>query len=130
MGAARTCIGCRKVRSASTLVRLVREPDGSIASKPAGAGRGAWICRDSNAATVSESCLGLAVSRRAFQKAFRSHVPAEAIERLTSVLSGRTRPPLDVRECMDDHDALTEVSRSHKLRSEPSRGSHEISRRD
>jgi predicted RNA-binding protein YlxR (DUF448 family) len=123
-------VGCRQVRSVSTLVRLVREQDGSIVSNRTGPGRGAWICRDANAATLSERCLGLAVNRRAFQKAFRSQVPAEAIKRLTSVLSERTQAPQDVRECMDDPDALTEVSRSRKLRSEPSRGSHEISRRD
>lgn len=114
----------------SVLERLVREQDGSIVSKRTGPGRGAWICRDAKAATLSERCLGLAVDRRAFQKAFRSQVPPEAIETLTSMLPGRTQPPQDVRECMDDHDALTEVSRSLKLRSEPSRGSHEISRRD
>ena len=41
----RTCVGCRTVQPKRQLVRLVRQPDGSVVIDPTGkaAGRGAYL---------------------------------------------------------------------------------------
>jgi len=42
----RTCIGCRRVRDRSNLVRISRAPDGTVAVDRTGHGdgRGAYVC--------------------------------------------------------------------------------------
>jgi len=65
----RTCIGCRSVAPASSMVRLVA-PDGCVRAvgraKLAGKiGRGAWVHRE---------CLSEAIKRGAMARAFRRQV--------------------------------------------------------
>ena len=64
----RTCIGCRKQGLRSELLRLVAEGGGSTAvlvdERRRMAGRGAWL-------HPCESCLALAVKRRAFGRALK-----------------------------------------------------------
>ena len=42
----RTCVGCRRVRGKSDLVRITRTPDGAVTVDRTGhgAGRGAYVC--------------------------------------------------------------------------------------
>jgi predicted RNA-binding protein YlxR (DUF448 family) len=74
----RTCIGCRKKGSRSELLRLVAEGSGSAAvlvdERRRMPGRGAWL-------HPSESCLALAVKRRAFGRALNGATGTAAVER-------------------------------------------------
>ncbi|GMU79954.1 MAG: hypothetical protein AMXMBFR46_27430 [Acidimicrobiia bacterium] len=77
----RTCVGCRRRGDPSTLVRLTRRADGSLAVGP-GPGRGAWLCGSPNTAV----CLEAAKRRRALDRALRGPVPTDAIEELRARL--------------------------------------------
>nr|MBO2503475.1 YlxR family protein [Thermoanaerobacterales bacterium] len=57
----RTCIGCRRRRPQSELVRFVRGPDGNPVEGRTLPGRGAWLCRD-----TLDACRASAVRRKAF----------------------------------------------------------------
>jgi len=74
----RTCIGCRKKAPRSELLRLVAEGSGSAAvlvdERRRTPGRGAWL-------HPSESCLALAVKRRAFGRALNGATGTAAVER-------------------------------------------------
>lgn len=74
----RTCIGCRKKGLRSELLRLVADGSGSSAvvvdERRRMAGRGAWL-------HPSESCLALAVKRRAFGRALNGATGTAAVER-------------------------------------------------
>jgi predicted RNA-binding protein YlxR (DUF448 family) len=56
---------------------VARDAGGGLAVDRTAPGRGAWLCAD-----TWDVCLDLAVRRRAFQRAFRSDIAAEAVERL------------------------------------------------
>jgi predicted RNA-binding protein YlxR (DUF448 family) len=73
----RTCVGCREEGSKSTLRRLVRAPDGTVAVDPAGraAGRGAYL-------HSRLACLELAKRRRALERALNGRVPDDVWARL------------------------------------------------
>jgi len=72
----RTCVGCRAVNERGHLLRLVRQPDGTVQADPQGRllGRGAYIC-------WSEGCLDVALKRGRFAHAFRgvALLPPEGI---------------------------------------------------
>ncbi|MBT2595330.1 YlxR family protein [Arthrobacter sp. ISL-72] len=74
----RTCIGCRKKGPRSELLRLVAEGSGSTAvvvdERRRMAGRGAWL-------HFSETCLALAIKRRAFGRALPGATGTAAVER-------------------------------------------------
>jgi len=61
-------------------VRVVRRADGSLLVGRTLPGRGAWLCRDSAA------CVETAQKRRAFERALRGPVDAEAFDRLKQEL--------------------------------------------
>ncbi len=63
----RTCIGCRRRRSQSELVRLVLRGGQVVPANPGMPGRGAYLCPHLN-------CLETAEKRRAFARAFRGPV--------------------------------------------------------
>lgn len=71
-GPVRTCIGCRRRGAPDTLVRLVASdgPPGYVIGRSL-PGRGAWLCRDGATLLPLEACLGEAVRRKAFARAFR-----------------------------------------------------------
>ncbi|CAM3082783.1 hypothetical protein PSET11_02537 [Arthrobacter ulcerisalmonis] len=73
----RTCIGCRKKGQRAELLRLVADNSGSPAvvvdQRRRMAGRGAWL-------HPSESCLALAIKRRAFGRALPGATDATAVE--------------------------------------------------
>jgi predicted RNA-binding protein YlxR (DUF448 family) len=63
----RTCLGCRQEQDRSRLVRYVRAPDGTVLVdyRQKLPGRGAYTC-------LNSECISQAVSRRQFDRAFRS----------------------------------------------------------
>ena len=72
----RTCVGCRSALPADQLIRIVRLPGGALSVDRHGAGRGAWLCRD------SPGCLDDAVRRHGFERAFRASIDAEDLQQL------------------------------------------------
>ncbi len=85
-GPQRTCIGCRSVRSATALHRIVRMDDGSLAVGRTLPGRGAWLCQG------SPECLDRAAKQGAFPRAFRASVPAPRIAALRAELQALGPP--------------------------------------
>ena len=68
------------------MVRVVRLGDGTLATGRTLPGRGAWLCLD------VPGCVELAQKRRAFDRAFRAHVGAGAVDDLMRVLSFPPEP--------------------------------------
>jgi predicted RNA-binding protein YlxR (DUF448 family) len=67
--ALRTCVGCRKVRPKSELIRLVVTDGGrrvTLDERGRLPGRGAYLCRDTGAA-----CLRQAVKKRSVSRSLR-----------------------------------------------------------
>jgi predicted RNA-binding protein YlxR (DUF448 family) len=62
------------------MVRIVRRPDGALEVDRSGAGRGAWLCRE------SADCLERAVRQHRFERAFRAPVEGDALQRLCAQL--------------------------------------------
>ena len=92
----RTCVACRTRREKAQLIRIVRQPDGSVVIDEAGdlAGRGAYLCADSD-------CWALAVRRSALQRALHVPLPEGLKERLeqgavvaSPVTTGRGAPQM------------------------------------
>jgi hypothetical protein len=81
----RSCVGCRRRRPQTELVRCVLRADGSAHVSRTAAGRGAWIC------VPPDECFALAVRRRGFERAWRRPVPAGELERLRELLGMSTR---------------------------------------
>ena len=73
----RTCIGCRRQRPQSQLVRCVVGPQGATVSRTA-AGRGAWLC--------STTCFHTASRRKAFDRAWKHSVHPDALQPLEEAL--------------------------------------------
>jgi hypothetical protein len=70
---ARTCLGCRRVRAKTALIRLVRGADGVVATDLGGAapGRGAYVCPE-------EACVARALQRGRLTHAFRTSSEASS----------------------------------------------------
>ena len=68
-GPVRTCVGCRTARPASTMVRVVRRADGSLAVVTSSAGRGVWV-------GPGPACLEAASAQ--LRRALRAEVTPEA----------------------------------------------------
>ena len=85
----RTCIGCRKKGPRSELLRLVAEGSGSTAvvvdERRRMAGRGAWL-------HFSETCLALAIKRRAFGRALKGATGIADVERRIKAGTGAEGP--------------------------------------
>jgi predicted RNA-binding protein YlxR (DUF448 family) len=77
----RTCVGCRRVREKTHLLRIVRRNDGTVAidRKGTAPGRGAYLCPD-------PACLKLAHKRGALERSFRAHVPESVYLSLAELL--------------------------------------------
>lgn len=78
----RTCAGCRALRPKAEMLRMVRQPNGTVGMDPKGRseGRGAYICPKAN-------CLDAAVKRRAFERGLKGPVPNEAIEMMRAAVT-------------------------------------------
>jgi predicted RNA-binding protein YlxR (DUF448 family) len=70
-GPVRTCVACREESKKADLVRIVRQPDGSVGLDRTGkkAGRGAYL-------HASADCMELARKRKSLDRALRTNVPA------------------------------------------------------
>jgi predicted RNA-binding protein YlxR (DUF448 family) len=77
----RTCVGCRGTGSKRDLVRVVRAPGGAVAVDPAGsaAGRGSYVHR-------ANGCVEAAIRSKAFERALRTSLSADAAARLGTEL--------------------------------------------
>jgi uncharacterized protein len=73
----RTCVGCRGKASKRDLVRVARPRTGEVVLDPSGsvAGRGAYVHLDAG-------CIGAAMRSRAFDRALRTGLSADAAARL------------------------------------------------
>ncbi|MGD1011953.1 MAG: YlxR family protein [Acidimicrobiales bacterium] len=80
-------MGCRRLAPASELVRVVHAAGGTLDLGLGIPGRGAWLCRD------SPGCVDLAERHRAFSRALRHPIGAEAIDELRSRLKGDAGSP-------------------------------------
>ncbi len=74
----RTCIGCGEAKPKKELVRVVRQPDGSLCVDLTGKknGRGAYICHDTE-------CMKKARKGRRLEKSFSMQIPDEVYDELT-----------------------------------------------
>jgi predicted RNA-binding protein YlxR (DUF448 family) len=70
------------------LVRIARTLDGELVVSRHAPGRGGWLCAG------SPDCLASAIRRKAFDRAFRASVPAEATAALAEELFGNDRQNL------------------------------------
>lgn len=75
----RQCVGCGEMKPKTTLVRIVKSPEGIISLDRSGRanGRGAYICH-------SVDCYRKAVKARRLEKAFSMQIPdglSEQIEK-------------------------------------------------
>lgn len=85
----RTCVGCRQVRPARELIRIVRLPGGGVEVDETGkkSGRGAYLC-------PNRSCWEIALSRKRVEHALKTEMAEdekEALRQHGSVLP-RTSP--------------------------------------
>lgn len=73
----RTCIGCGESKPKKDLVRVVREPEGTLIVDLTGKknGRGAYICHD-------VECLKKAQKGRRLEKSFSMQIPNEVYDEL------------------------------------------------
>lgn len=73
----RKCIACQELKDKKELVRVVRTPEGEVKIDPSGkmSGRGAYIC-----STIE--CFESAVKKKAFDRALKTTVGADAYEQL------------------------------------------------
>jgi predicted RNA-binding protein YlxR (DUF448 family) len=67
------------------LFRVVRLAGDRLEADRTGPGRGAWLCRG------SEACLQEAARRHGFDRAFRAPVEAAAVERLRASLESASK---------------------------------------
>ena len=78
----RKCLGCMESFPKSTLVRLVRSPEGEISLDLTGkrSGRGAYICKNS-------ACFKKAVKAKRFQHALDCEIPDEIFTSIEAELT-------------------------------------------
>ena len=78
----RTCLGCRQPHDQDRLVRYVRAPDGAVLVDYRNKlpGRGAYTC-------LHVECIGQAVARRQFDRAFRAACQPPSAEGLRGKLA-------------------------------------------
>lgn len=73
----RKCLGCMETFPKSSLIRVVRSPEGEISLDTTGkkSGRGAYICK-------SAECLKKAIKAKRLERAFECQIPDEVLEAL------------------------------------------------
>lgn len=78
----RSCLGCGLKTEKASLIRVVRRPDGLLLVDKRGKepGRGAYICS-------KESCLKMAIKKKAIERALSVKLTADIIEELTGQLN-------------------------------------------
>lgn len=76
----RTCVACRATDEKRDLLRVVRQPDGSVQVDPKGklSGRGAYVC-------AKETCIALARKQKKLERSLKvSAVPEELFQTLSA----------------------------------------------
>lgn len=78
----RRCVGCSGHFPKSSLIRILRTPEGEIVLDESGkkSGRGAYICK-------SAACLAKARKARRLESSLECSIPAEVYDRLSEDLS-------------------------------------------
>lgn len=78
----RMCLGCGEMQPKRTLIRIVRQKDGTILLDETGkaAGRGAYLCRRTE-------CLKKAEKTHRLEKSFACHIDASVYTALEAALS-------------------------------------------
>ena len=73
----RQCMGCRERKAKRELIRVVRQPDGTVSLDFGGKmnGRGAYICPDME-------CLKKAIRSKALERSLEVAIPEEIYARL------------------------------------------------
>ena len=73
----RKCLGCMESFPKTSLIRVVRSPEGEITLDRTGkkSGRGAYICPNTE-------CLKKAIKAKRLERAFECTIPAEVLEGL------------------------------------------------
>lgn len=81
----RQCLGCREMKPKKELIRVVRDPQGTVSVDLRGkaAGRGAYVC-------PQDECLKRAVKSKALARALETEIPPEVYERLREEMEART----------------------------------------
>ena len=79
----RKCLGCMQSFPKSSLIRVVRTPDGEITLDTTGkkSGRGAYICK-------STDCFKKAVKAKRLERAFECEIPESVIASLEKRIEG------------------------------------------
>ena len=79
----RQCMGCRERKAKRELIRVVRQPDGTVSLDFGGKmnGRGAYIC-------PNPECLKKVQKSRALDRSLEVTIPAEVYERLVREMEG------------------------------------------
>ncbi len=79
----RKCLGCMVSFPKSSLIRVVRTPEGEITLDTTGkkSGRGAYICQ-------SADCFKKAVKAKRLERAFECEIPESVIESLEKKIEG------------------------------------------
>ena len=79
----RQCMGCRERKAKRELIRVVRQPDGTVSLDFGGKmnGRGAYIC-------PNPECLKKVQKSKALERSLEVTIPAEVYERLEREMEG------------------------------------------
>ena len=82
----RTCMGCGEESPKREMVRVVRQPDGTIRVDRSGKapGRGAYVCSDSE-------CVAKAKKKDTLSRALKAKVPAEIYAVLEQIAAETAR---------------------------------------
>ena len=96
------CIACRERSAKRTLIRIVREPDGSVVVDSTGRknGRGAYLCDD-------PACWRRALSRGLLARALKVDLMSDTTDMLRQF--GASLPPVPAET--PDTEPRTEVNR-------------------
>lgn len=81
----RTCIGCRTTRPQAALVRVALDTDDRVVLSRRAPGRGAWLCAMDRGPDAR--CARTALSKHAFDRAFRRSLPAGALDAIAGELT-------------------------------------------
>ncbi len=78
----RKCLGCGQMKDKSTLLRIVKAPDGTVIPDIGGKAqtRGAYLCK-------CAECLALAKRARRIERAFKCRVSDETYDLLSDCFS-------------------------------------------
>ncbi len=73
----RKCVGCNEMKEKSSLLRVVKTPEGAFLIDKSGRanGRGAYLCQD-------VACLRLAMKNKGLERSLKCKMPEDIVEQL------------------------------------------------